>query len=218
MIAHQLTIGKRIAPILNKPDLERDWPSILDSVYRILESFNQMRSRITSISLFCLGFSLVLEENPITVYVSVDYDCPESTWPPVIRAIESYIEGTTYDRVKAAITADPTSAAAANLEQKLGPRQRSFTRRLESHIRQARLRVRGQATVPRTTADVLLVAVDVLLGIHRSIDMIVDTRGVFQAGTNKLVIRPFTQLFARCFLAKTALRIEWMPCSVWVMF
>jgi hypothetical protein len=82
IIAHQLTIGKRIAPVLNKPDLERDWPSILDSVYRILESFNQARSRITSISLFCLGFSLVLEENPITVYVSVDYDCPESTWPP----------------------------------------------------------------------------------------------------------------------------------------
>ena len=97
MIAHQLNERKSIAPVLNKPDLERDWPSILDSVYRILESFEQTRSRMTSISLFRLGFSLAIEENPITVYVSVDYDCPESTWPPVIRAIESYIEGTTHD-------------------------------------------------------------------------------------------------------------------------
>lgn len=97
MIARQLTVGKRIAPVLNNPDLEKDWPSILDSVYRILESFDQTRSHMTSISLFRLGFSLVLEENPITVYVSVDYDCPESTWPPVIRAIESYLEGTIHD-------------------------------------------------------------------------------------------------------------------------
>jgi hypothetical protein len=97
MIARQLSVGKRIAPVLNKPDLERDWPSILDSVHGILESFDQTRSHMTSISLFRLGFSLVPEENPITVYVSVDYDCPESTWPPVIRAIESYIESTTHD-------------------------------------------------------------------------------------------------------------------------
>jgi hypothetical protein len=97
MIAHQLTVRKRIAPVLNRPELERDWPSILDSVHGILESFDQTRSRMTSITLLRLGFSLVLEENPITVYISVDYDCPESTWPPVIRAIESYIEGTTHD-------------------------------------------------------------------------------------------------------------------------
>ena len=46
MIAHQLTLGKTIAPVLNKPDLERDWPSILDSVYRILESFDQRKHSI----------------------------------------------------------------------------------------------------------------------------------------------------------------------------
>jgi hypothetical protein len=40
MIAHQVNEGKRIAPVLHRPDLERDWPSILDSVYRILESFD----------------------------------------------------------------------------------------------------------------------------------------------------------------------------------
>jgi hypothetical protein len=97
MIARQLTRRKRIAPVLNKPDLERDWPSILDSVYRILESFDQTRSRMTSISLFRLGFSVVREVNPITVYISVDYDCRESTWPPVIRAIETYIQGTIHD-------------------------------------------------------------------------------------------------------------------------
>lgn len=95
MIARELINWMIVRPVLNKPDLERDWPSIMNSVYGILELFDQTKSRMTSISLFRLGYSMY--ENPITVYISVDYNCLESTWPPVIEAIESYIQGTTHD-------------------------------------------------------------------------------------------------------------------------
>lgn len=96
MIDPEVDSHKQVAPVLNRPDLERDWPGILDSVHKILESFDQTRSHMTSISLFHFGSSWVPEWDPITVYVSVDYECPESTWPPVIQAIRKYIKDTMY--------------------------------------------------------------------------------------------------------------------------
>jgi hypothetical protein len=72
---------------------------------------------MTSISLFRLGFSLVLDENPITVYVSVDYDCPESTWPPMTRANRKLHRGhytrppRPYGAQLAAVLVIPTAAA-----------------------------------------------------------------------------------------------------------
>ncbi|KAK1761920.1 hypothetical protein QBC33DRAFT_614651 [Phialemonium atrogriseum] len=90
MVAPQLTMWKYMAPIVN-PVLESDWPTIQASIYEILESFAATKSHMTTISLLRLGYSPIRHQNPETVYVSVDYESREVTWPPVVQRIEAYL-------------------------------------------------------------------------------------------------------------------------------
>jgi len=93
MMAPELTRRKFLGPVEDNANLESDWPAIQDKVYSILESFSQTRGCMTSIGLFRLGFSPNPDNNPITVYVSLDYDADEVSWPPVVREIQAYLDG-----------------------------------------------------------------------------------------------------------------------------
>jgi hypothetical protein len=47
---------------------------------------------MTCITMFRLGFEWVYYRiNPKTVYISLDYGSPESQWPPILNAIERFV-------------------------------------------------------------------------------------------------------------------------------
>lgn len=95
MIAEELTLTKYLSLVpaeLLAQGLEKDWPSIKAKVFQILERYSGTKGHMTAISLFRLGFSLCDAENPNTVYISVDYESEESTWPPVVSEIQQYLQ------------------------------------------------------------------------------------------------------------------------------
>lgn len=99
MIAPQLTRRKYMGGVMDNPKLESDWDEIRDKVFSILESFPQTKGQMTCIALFRLGYSPNRNENPITVYVSVDYDSDETAWPQVIRAIQTFLDSLEHNLV-----------------------------------------------------------------------------------------------------------------------
>ncbi|KAK4234410.1 hypothetical protein C8A03DRAFT_37827 [Achaetomium macrosporum] len=95
MIAEELTLPKYMSPVpaqLLARGLDTDWAHIKDKVARIMESHPGTKGHTTAICLFKLGFSTNDDRNPNTVYISVDYECHESTWPPVIGEIQQYLQ------------------------------------------------------------------------------------------------------------------------------
>ncbi len=91
MIAEELTPNNYVSCIPNNElteSLVRDWDTIKANVGRTLESFPSTQGQVTSISLFKLGSSANLECNPLTVYISVDYESEEARWPPVANEIQ----------------------------------------------------------------------------------------------------------------------------------
>jgi len=96
MIADELWLPKYISVIPNEeltPSLAKDWGSIiLDKVWETLDAYPQTRGKVTNISLFKLGFSIDVDSNPLTVYVSVDYESEEAKWPPVADEIQRYLD------------------------------------------------------------------------------------------------------------------------------
>lgn len=94
IVAEDLVLDKFIYPIsalLMSRGMESDWPYIKERVARIMDSYPATKGHATSIHLFQLGFSPRWDENPTTVYVSVDYECLESKWPPVMGEIQQYL-------------------------------------------------------------------------------------------------------------------------------
>ena len=99
MVAENLELEKFVSPVttlLMSRGTETDWPYIKDKVGQIINSHPATRGHARSISLFRLGFSTRVDENPNTVYVSVGYESLESTWPPVVREIQEYLDRYTY--------------------------------------------------------------------------------------------------------------------------
>lgn len=88
MLAPELIMQKYLAPVVGNERLSKDWPYISRMVLSLLEFFTQTKSRTMNISLFHLGYSPAADKNPITVYISVDYECLEESWPPVLRRIQ----------------------------------------------------------------------------------------------------------------------------------
>jgi len=93
MLAPELTRAKYLDVVEHIPQLKEAWPDIQDQVYEILESFDSTSGDMTAIGLFRLGYSEYSNNNPITIYISMDYNSPENCWPPVIRQIEAYLDG-----------------------------------------------------------------------------------------------------------------------------
>lgn len=67
-------------------------PHIEKGIDDILESFEATRNCVTSIDLFRLGFNPEGSKNPKTVYVSVDDNSPAPSWPPVLDAMQRYVD------------------------------------------------------------------------------------------------------------------------------
>jgi hypothetical protein len=100
MIAQDLTLCKYVSAISGRElaqGLGRDWPHIADKVAEILERHPATESKVTSISLFRLGFSEDLDNNLLTVYISVSYESDETKWPPVVTMIEQYLSAYKHD-------------------------------------------------------------------------------------------------------------------------
>ncbi|KAK3362336.1 hypothetical protein B0T25DRAFT_467549 [Lasiosphaeria hispida] len=94
MIAEEHVLDKYISPVtaeLVSRGMETDWACIKDRVGKIMESYPDIAGHVTSIQLFKLGFSPYHEKNPNTVYISVDYACLETKWPPVVGEIQQYL-------------------------------------------------------------------------------------------------------------------------------
>lgn len=99
MVGAEMVMQKYSAPVVGNHKLEQEWPAISDMVLSILESFSQTRSHTTSISLFHLGYKESAHLNPVTVYISVDYDCSEDAWPPVLGRIQQELDKAAYGLV-----------------------------------------------------------------------------------------------------------------------
>ncbi|KAK3364727.1 hypothetical protein B0T24DRAFT_683361 [Lasiosphaeria ovina] len=94
IIAEELSLPKYLSPVaaeLLSRGMETDWAHIKDKVVEITDSYPATAGHVTSIHLLRLGFSIVDDENPNTVYVSVDYECLETKWPPVFVKIQRYL-------------------------------------------------------------------------------------------------------------------------------
>ncbi|KAK4239788.1 hypothetical protein C8A03DRAFT_13838 [Achaetomium macrosporum] len=100
MIAEELTRLKYVSHIPAEewtPSLPADWERIKDKVPEILNSHPATRGTTTSISLFKFGFSRDGARNPLTVYISVDYESEEAGWASVISEIEQYLDTYPYN-------------------------------------------------------------------------------------------------------------------------
>jgi hypothetical protein len=75
----------------NYSELEDAWPRVKAGVFEILQTSDTTADRMTSISLFRMGFDRYW--NPMTVYVTVDYESQESGWPPVVNKMQSFLDG-----------------------------------------------------------------------------------------------------------------------------
>ncbi|KAK0644634.1 hypothetical protein B0T16DRAFT_418009 [Cercophora newfieldiana] len=94
MLAEEHVQEKYIAPVaaeLLSLGLEKDWEEIKDTVGRILDGYSQTKGYVTSINLFRLGVNPD-HDNQNTVYVSVDYQCLETKWAPVLEDIRRYLQ------------------------------------------------------------------------------------------------------------------------------
>ncbi|KAK1760432.1 hypothetical protein QBC47DRAFT_396428 [Echria macrotheca] len=103
MIAQELMVDKFMAPIspsLLAQGLGTDWPVIRKHVDELLSANRHTKGHVTAISLFRLGFSPVDSENPNTVYVSLDKDCRETTWPPVVKQLQEYLSTFEYAKLR----------------------------------------------------------------------------------------------------------------------
>ncbi|KAM4066597.1 hypothetical protein HRG_000678 [Hirsutella rhossiliensis] len=92
MLAAELCAVKYLAPVVGNERLSQDWPQISDRVTSLLESIPEAQNRATSISLFHFGYALPADTNPITVYISVSYDCLEDSWPMILGRIQDELD------------------------------------------------------------------------------------------------------------------------------
>ncbi|GKU08174.1 unnamed protein product, partial [Fusarium langsethiae] len=88
MIDPRLTNEVFYGPVKNQPQLFNRWDRMRTLVHERLESFEYSREQMTAILLFHYGLNENYTENPITIYISVDYDCPEFSWPTIIEDIQ----------------------------------------------------------------------------------------------------------------------------------
>ncbi|KAH7155363.1 hypothetical protein B0J13DRAFT_604376 [Dactylonectria estremocensis] len=89
MIAPRLVLPVYFDTVRNRPDLQAAWPRISSIVSDRLEAHEATFDKMNSLSLFRVGNSPELEQNPITVYISVDFESDETQWDTVVDDIRS---------------------------------------------------------------------------------------------------------------------------------
>lgn len=97
IIAPQVGRGKEVGAIIGKPELERDSEEITEGVSSILESHDATKGMMNSLVIFRLGYSTRADENPITVFISMDEEADDEAWRPVLQDIQRYLDGWPHD-------------------------------------------------------------------------------------------------------------------------
>ncbi|KAH7269118.1 uncharacterized protein BKA55DRAFT_587937 [Fusarium redolens] len=76
------------------PSLSRTWDFVRPTVHDCLQSFQATRGRMTTtITLFRYGVLPDLRDNPLTIYISVDFGPDETRWYEVISDIKNMLQG-----------------------------------------------------------------------------------------------------------------------------
>ncbi|KAF4499489.1 hypothetical protein FAGAP_4339 [Fusarium agapanthi] len=89
IIAPELSTCIYFAPVRNEPQLFQQWNNLRSMVNRRLNAHLSTRGRMTLIALLRYGLDPCSSRNPITIYISVNYDSEEEHWQSVIDDIQS---------------------------------------------------------------------------------------------------------------------------------
>jgi hypothetical protein len=89
IIAPELSTRIYFAPVRNEPQLFQQWDNLRSMVSRRLDAHSSTRGRMTLIALLRYGLNYVPSHNPITIYISVNYESEEEHWQSVIDDIQS---------------------------------------------------------------------------------------------------------------------------------
>ncbi|KAJ2966951.1 hypothetical protein NQ176_g9903 [Zarea fungicola] len=88
---------KYTAPIVDRPDLDRDWETLIKPrVRNLLQSYEALKDEWNCIGLFHYGPSEFPEENSPTIYISFDRHCSEVTWAPFRMNLQTWLDSTNY--------------------------------------------------------------------------------------------------------------------------
>lgn len=87
MIAPERIKDKYLGIVGNIPALHSAWPFLSSLVRDRLEAFEATSSHFNTIALFRLGHLEATDDNPITVYITVDYASDETEWPSIVDDI-----------------------------------------------------------------------------------------------------------------------------------
>lgn len=85
IIDYRSVYQRYIGPILDEPALEESWDGILAN---IVASMDTWKETVVLIGACRLGVDPnVATNNPITVYIALSYDCPETEWANISRKL-----------------------------------------------------------------------------------------------------------------------------------
>lgn len=99
MVLEDLVLPKFLSPLDHDdvyPHLKSAWPKIKPGIYNILQKYASTADHMTAIALFKLGFNESYNSHK-TVYVTVDYESPEAGWPPVLKDMQTFVDGFNFD-------------------------------------------------------------------------------------------------------------------------
>ncbi|KAJ4129172.1 hypothetical protein NW768_007707 [Fusarium equiseti] len=88
MIDQRLVYNVTYGPVKDRPNLLECWDMMRALVYECLEAHQATKGSMTSISLFRYGPRLCHGNNPVTIFITVDFNSQEVGWPDVIEDIE----------------------------------------------------------------------------------------------------------------------------------
>lgn len=91
MIAPQLTETVHIGIVRDDAYTADSWDHVRALVHERLENFEATKGHMTSMSLFRYGLLKETDANPVTVFISVDYESDETQWLGIITDIERNI-------------------------------------------------------------------------------------------------------------------------------
>ncbi|KAF4443083.1 hypothetical protein FACUT_1637 [Fusarium acutatum] len=89
IIAPELSTRIYFAPVRNELQLFQQWDNLRSMVNRRLNAHLSTRGRMTLIALLRYGLNPYPSNNPITIYISVNYESEEEHWQRVIDDIQS---------------------------------------------------------------------------------------------------------------------------------
>jgi len=92
MIDQRLIWPTAYGPVRDRPDLLQCWDKMRVLVYERLEAHEATKGSMTSISLFHYGKKSLYGDNPVTIFITVDFDSQEVGWLDVIEDIEKSLK------------------------------------------------------------------------------------------------------------------------------